>query len=61
MTNIKIVRLHSIDREESFNCPFCENTVLKHKNLEGTKNHIIFWTSIGTKCSEYKCEVNHKC
>lgn len=61
MTNIRLVEIYSIEREGSFFCPFCGNEVIKHKNLEKTKNHIIFWTPIGTKCTEYNCEVNHKC
>ena len=34
--------------------------ILKHVIKEGSREHVIWWNSKGTHCSEPNCEINKK-
>jgi len=42
-------------------CKFCGKEIFKHVYKEGSRKHVISYSSEGRQCSEPNCEINHKC
>lgn len=34
--------------------------IIKHIAKEGSREHVIWWDSYGSHCSEPECEINHR-
>ena len=40
-------------------CPICGKKLLSHLISEGSRQHVVRYTSHGMVCSEPECEINH--
>ena len=34
--------------------------IIKHIAKEGSREHVVWWDSYGSHCSEPECEINHR-
>lgn len=44
---------------EYYKCPHCHKRIQKHIRCEGARWHVKSYSSLGIRCSESDCEVNH--